>query len=72
MRDLAEECIQLLNKGLFEITNAGPLHQPIRSFSIRRDEKLRLILETESHPTATSSDTHQPPCRASRQLGQNA
>jgi hypothetical protein len=61
MRNLAEECIQLLNEGLFEITDAGPLHQPIRGFSIRRDEKLRLILETDAHPAATSSAVGQPP-----------
>jgi hypothetical protein len=61
MRDLAEECIQVLNDSLFEITDAGPLHQPIRSFSIRRDEKLQLILETEAHPTAGSSAANQPP-----------
>lgn len=61
MRDLAEECIRLLNKGLFEITDAGPLHQPLHGFSIRRDENLQLILETEAHPTATSSAADQPP-----------
>ncbi len=61
MRDLAEEGIRLLNKGLFEITDPGPLHQPILGFSIRRDENLRLILETDAHPTATSSATKQPP-----------
>ncbi len=49
-RDLTEECLRILNKGFFEITDPGPLHQPIRSFSIRRDEKLHLILETEAPP----------------------
>jgi hypothetical protein len=61
MRDLTEECIRILNKGLFEITDPGPLHQPIRSFSIRRDEKLQLILETEAAPNATSAAIDQPP-----------
>ncbi len=64
MRDLAEECIRLLNEGLFEITDAGPLRQPIRGFSIRRDDKLRLILETEAHPTATSSAAEPRPERS--------
>lgn len=61
MRDLTEECLRILNKGLFEITDPGPLHQPIRSFSIRRDEKLNLILETEAAPNATSAAINLPP-----------
>ena len=60
-RDLTEECLRILNKGFFEITDPGPLHQPIRSFSIRRDEDLHLILETEAAPNATSMAIHQPP-----------
>jgi hypothetical protein len=39
----------------------GPLHTPIQSFSIRRDEKLRLILETEVPPNATSAAVAHPP-----------
>ncbi|MDF3626184.1 hypothetical protein [Brytella acorum] len=61
MRELTEECLRILNKGFFEITDPGPLHQPIRSFSIRRDEKLNLILETEAAPNATSAAVDQPP-----------
>lgn len=61
MRDLTEECLRILNKGLFEITDPGPLHQPIRSFLIRRDDKLRLVLEAEVDPAATSSAIEQPP-----------
>ncbi|KUR75204.1 hypothetical protein [Novosphingobium sp. Fuku2-ISO-50] len=61
MSDLTEECLRILNKGLFEITDPGPLHQPISSFSIRRDDKLRLILETEAAPNATSAAVDQPP-----------
>jgi hypothetical protein len=61
MSDLTEECLRILNKGLFEITEPGPLHQPISSFSIRRDEKLHLILETEAAPNATSAAVDQPP-----------
>ena len=59
-RDLTEECLRILNKGLFEITDPGPLHQPVRSFSIRRDDKLQLILETEAAPNATSAAIDQP------------
>ncbi|MBB2158397.1 hypothetical protein HLH33_19235 [Gluconacetobacter diazotrophicus] len=61
MRELTEECLRILNKGFFEITDPGPLHQPIRSFSIRRNEKLNLILETETAPNATSAAVDQPP-----------
>jgi len=61
MRDLTEECLRILNNSLFEITDPGPLHQPIRRFSIRRDEKLRLVLETEAGPNATSAAVDQPP-----------
>ncbi|PZP08790.1 MAG: hypothetical protein DI607_12825, partial [Sphingomonas hengshuiensis] len=60
MHNLTEECLRILNKGLFEITDPGSLHQPIRSFSIRRDEKLQLILETEAAPNATSAAIDQP------------
>jgi hypothetical protein len=38
----------------FQVTNAGPLHEPIRKISIRRDEKLHLILETVCPETAQS------------------
>ncbi|MBE7619937.1 hypothetical protein GL297_09920 [Komagataeibacter sp. FXV2] len=60
MRELTEECLHILNTGLFEIIDPGPLHQPIRRFSIRRDEKLHLILETEAAPNATSAAIDQP------------
>jgi hypothetical protein len=46
------ESLALLNDGQFRITDAGPLHTPIHSFSLRRDDKLRLILETEAAPDA--------------------
>jgi hypothetical protein len=61
MRNLSEECLGILNKGLFTITDPGPLHQPIRGFSIRRDDKLRLIVEIEADPGATSSAVGHPP-----------
>jgi len=61
MHDLTEECLCILNNSLFEIADPGPLHQPIRRFSIRRDEKLRLILETEADPNAISAAVDQAP-----------
>jgi len=53
--DLSEECLEILNHGVFEVTDPGPLHTPINSFSLRRDENLKLILETEVPVTARSS-----------------
>lgn len=61
MVDLSEECLDVLNGGHFTVVEPGPLHTPIESFSIRRDEKLRLILETEVPPNATSAAVVHPP-----------
>ena len=40
MVDLSEECLNILNGGHFTVVEPGPLHTPIQSFSIQRDEKL--------------------------------
>jgi hypothetical protein len=61
MVDLSEECLSVLNGGHFTVVEPGPLHTPIHSFSIRRDEKLRLILETEVPQDATSAAVEHPP-----------
>lgn len=61
MVDLAEECLRILNEGHFQIIEPGPLHTPINGFSIRRDEKLTLILETEVASNATSAAIEHPP-----------
>jgi hypothetical protein len=55
MSDLKEECLGLLNDGHFKIVEPGPLHAPIQSFSLRRDDKLTLILETLADPGAKST-----------------
>jgi hypothetical protein len=57
MKKWEEEGLDLLNEGNFQITNPGPLHVPIREFSIRRDDKLTLILESKAAPDAKSSAT---------------
>ncbi|TYL89970.1 hypothetical protein FXB40_34135 [Bradyrhizobium rifense] len=49
------EPFELINEGLFRVTSPGPLHAPIDSFSIRRNEKLDLILETRAPADAQSS-----------------
>jgi hypothetical protein len=61
MVDLAEECLQILNSGHFTVIDAGPLYSPIQSFSIRRDENLCLMLETEVPSNATSAAVDHPP-----------
>lgn len=37
----------LIDEGHFAFDDPGPLHSPIRSFKLRRTEKLELVLETE-------------------------
>ena len=38
----------LLNNGMFQITDCGPLYSPINSFEIKRDDKQRLLLTTHT------------------------
>jgi len=45
----------IINHGHFGITDPGPLHVPIRSFSIQRNEKLELVLETHCSEDAKST-----------------
>jgi hypothetical protein len=61
MSALVEESLDLLNHGHFQVTDPGPLHAPVRRFSIRRDDKLTLILETEVAADAKSAAVAQPP-----------
>ena len=58
---LTETCISILNNGYFRITDAGPLHKPLHGFSIRRDDRLRIVLETDADLNATSSAVEHPP-----------
>ena len=61
MTDLAEECLDILNHGHFQFVDPGPLHSPIQGFSLRRNRKLALILETDADPKATSNAVVHPP-----------
>jgi hypothetical protein len=54
------EPFELLNKGSFRIADPGPLHAPIHSFSIRRNEKHQLLLETRAPADAKSSAPEYP------------
>jgi hypothetical protein len=60
MTSWEEESLDLLNQGNFRITDPGPLHSPIHGFSIRRDDNLALILETEAAPDAKSVAVRHP------------
>ena len=49
------------NSNVFEVANAGPLLSPIRTFTITRNDKLELILETlvVGNPQSSSAPVHQ-------------
>jgi hypothetical protein len=55
MTDMSEECLDIINNGHFNIGDPGPLHTPIRGFALRRNDKLAVILETETDSKATST-----------------
>jgi hypothetical protein len=61
MTELAEECLDIINNGHFGIVDPGPLHTPVRSFSLRRNDKLTLIIETEVDPNATTTAVQHAP-----------
>jgi hypothetical protein len=46
---------EIINHGLFKVTQPGPLRAPIKSFSVHRNERLELILETETAEGAMST-----------------
>jgi hypothetical protein len=46
-----------INDGYFSVTQAGPLHAPIHSFSIKRGETLQLVLETVAAHNAQANAT---------------
>ena len=61
LKVLAEESLDYINDGHFLIVDPGPLHAPIRSFKLLRNDKLGLILKTECPGDATSSAVDHPP-----------
>ena len=50
----------IINHGHFSIRQPGPLHIPIQSFVIRRNEKLELVLETHCPENAKSNAIEHP------------
>ncbi len=55
-----EEALDLINSGIFRISDEGPLHAPVSRFTIRRNEDLTLILETEAPIAAKSKARGRP------------
>jgi hypothetical protein len=60
MISLKDESIDFLNEGHFKIKDPGPLHSPVYGFSVRRDDKLALLLETEAASNAKSTAARHP------------
>ena len=54
----------VINGGHFQITDPGPLHAPILELSIKRNEKLELIMETQVAEGARANATTPPDGRA--------
>jgi hypothetical protein len=50
-----EEGLRLLNEGDFRVIDPGPLHAPVREFSIRRGDDLTLFLESKVASDAQSA-----------------
>ena len=54
MWDWKDQNIEMLNEAGFKVSDPGPLHAPVLSFRIRRDEHLKIVLETETALDAKS------------------
>ena len=54
MWDWKDQNTEMLNEAGFKVSDPGPLHAPILSFKIRRDQHLQIVLETETALDAKS------------------
>lgn len=52
---------EFINKGHFEVSVPGPLHFPIIDITVKRDEKLNLVLTTTSYSNSESGSIDHPP-----------
>lgn len=50
-----EPTLGIINSEIYEISQAGPLHEPIHSFTLHRDEKLQITLQTVADRDAISN-----------------
>jgi hypothetical protein len=55
------QAIEILNEPNWSVVNPGPLHHPVLKFTIRRDERFALFIETEAVKGATSTAGEIPP-----------
>lgn len=55
-----EEFEKVINNSYISIVDAGPLFNPIKSFKIKRNKKLKLTLTTKSNITAKSNAVKRP------------
>src|SRR5437868_4083638 len=60
MKEFGEEALRIVQDGLFEVREAGPLHAPIWKITVRRNEKLALVVETEAPGSAASTAVELP------------
>ena len=49
MWDWKDQNTEMLNEPGFKVSDPGPLHAPILSFKIRRDEHLEIVLKPKRH-----------------------
>lgn len=56
MIKLSENCINIINSGYFTISDPGPLHYPVKKFSLSRDDQLRLSINTELFKNSVSKN----------------
>ena len=55
------ECFEdFLNDGIINVVNAGPLHEPILDFTVKRDSKLNIKITTTANHDATSNAEQHP------------
>jgi hypothetical protein len=55
-----EFALSFVNDGHFRVTDPGPLHAPVLDFSVRRNEDLELIIETQASTDSKSTATKHP------------
>ena len=50
-----------LNEGHFSLTKAGPLYSPVNKFTLKRDEDLKIFIDTVCDYDATTGSVNYPP-----------
>jgi hypothetical protein len=58
--DWKNQAIEMLNEPNWRVVDPGPLHHPVLKFTIRRDERFALFIETEAVKGATCTASEVP------------